>query len=389
LKYIKKFKILIFLLACFIVGFITMPLFHNGYVGALINTFTYVAWYWHLLIVLGVLFFTLALHELTHFLTSILTGYKNDMMIIFMFLFYKDKGKWRFKISPKLLLLGGGLVWPNLGEIHNETDYINARKSIQTSLLAAPLVTLISGILPLLLALLFFYKTFLIPISLYIFLFSMLYTYVSTLESGEIVGDFKAYKRIKHNDDFSNLVILQYSETTPYQYEYLKNYLQTHSTYNKQTRMYLSYLLDKNIFKDNEIDLFLYEKVLSIISYEYEFKNFLRHDEGIILAQHIILFLYKAHHQDDALSFYEIFEDSILKKKTKDIYKQYLLRQTKHLLNLSDESGYINDKKNMQINALSFILNTMPSIVENELEKNEGFEKFPIQCNIENGLDKT
>lgn len=365
-----------------------MPLFHSGYVGEVLNTFTYVAWYWHILISIGLLFLTLSLHELTHFITSIATGYTNDMMIIFMFLFYKDKGKWRVKINPKLLLLGGGLVWPNLGEIHNDDDHNKARKSMQTSLLAAPLFTLISGILPLMIGLVFLHKTFLIPISIYIFLFSMLYTYASTMESGEIVGDFKAYKRMKTDEAFSQLVILQYSEeTSPYQYNHIKTYLMTHPAYTKQTRMYLVYLLDKNIYKDTEIDMFLYEKVLSIVDNDYEFKNFLSYDEGVLLAQYVMWFLYKAHHQADAYNLYEVFEDAILKKKTKELYKQYTLKQTKHLLHLSDESTFINNPKNMQTSMLSFILNSMPSVVEQELKKNSGFEMFPLTCDIENGLD--
>ena len=161
----------------------------------------------------------------------------------------------------------------------------------------------------------------------------------------------------------------------------------THPAYTKQTRMYLVYLLDKNIYKDTEIDMFLYEKVLSIVDNDYEFKNFLSYDEGVPLAQYVMWFLYKAHHQADAYNLYEVFEDAILKKKTKELYKQYTLKQTKHLLHLSDESTFINNPKNMQTSMLSFILNSMPSVVEQELKKNSGFEMFPFTCDIENGLD--
>ncbi|MGI6359518.1 MAG: M50 family metallopeptidase [Acholeplasmatales bacterium] len=257
MKYLKKYKILIFLIMCFILGFLTMPLFHNGYIGTLLNTFTYVNGGYQVLIIIGLLFLVVLLHELAHFLTFIFMGVKSEAIIVFMFLFYKNKdNKWRLKINPKLLLLGGGLVWPSLGPINNEEDFKKARKAMQTSLLAAPLFTLISGVLFLLVSMIFFYDTFSFPISFYIFLFTIIYTYASTMESSQIVGDFKAYKRVKNDLDFSNLVILQYCDLTDYQYEYIENYLKEHNFYNRQTRTYLGYLLEKHIFGNEEVSMF-------------------------------------------------------------------------------------------------------------------------------------
>lgn len=364
-----------------------MPLFHNGYIGALLNTFTYVAWYWHILIFIGVIFITLALHELTHFLVFVLMGYENDMLIVFLFCFYKHQGKWRLKIDPKLMILGGGLVWPDLGVIDNNEDFEKARKAMYTSLLSAPLFTAISGVLPLLIGLLFLHKTFIIPIGVYLFIVSMFYTYVSTLESGEIVGDFKAYKRVKSDVVFSQLLLLQYTDISNYQYRYLETYLKENTYYTKVTRAFFAYLLEKNIFYEDEIDMFLYEKVLSIVNNPYQFQNFLSNEEGIILAQHIIFFLHKANHQADSLMFYDTFKKHIETAKTKDVYKQYLIKQTAHLIKLSDESAYINNPKNMQTSLVSFIINHLPSVVEAELKKNNGFSLFPVTCSIENGLN--
>ena len=74
-----------------------MPLFHNGYIRTLLNTFSLVKWYWQVLIIIGILFLTI-FHELAHFLTFVFMGIKNEVMIVFMFLFYKNKdNKWRIK----------------------------------------------------------------------------------------------------------------------------------------------------------------------------------------------------------------------------------------------------------------------------------------------------
>lgn len=380
MKFIRKHKILIFLLICLIIGFLTAPLFHSGYIGAWLNTFTYVAWYWHILLFLGILFSALALHELTHFITFLMMGYQNDMIIIFMFLFYKDNDTWHVKIKPKLLILGGGLVWPNLGSINNQTDFNKARKAMQTSLLSAPLFTLISGVIPFLLSFIF-YRTFLVPVSVYLFVISMFYTYLSSLEANEIVGDFKAYKRVKRDDDFSFLILLQYTKLSDYQLDYMKTYLENNTHYNKYTRTYFAYLLEHNIHQD-EIDLCLYEKTMALIENSYMFESLLHHEEGIHLAQNILFFLYKSNHKDESLAYYQLFKRFIENKKTKEIYKTYLIKQTAHLLKLSDESDYINDKNHMQTSMLSFITNALPAFVEYERKKNAGFEMFKLSCEI-------
>ncbi len=360
-----------------------MPLFHNGYVRTLLSTFSLVKWYWQVLIVIGILFLTVFLHELSHFLTFLFMGVKSEIMVVFMFLFYKNENnKWRVKINPKLLLLVGGLVWPNLGPINNEEDFKKARKAMQTSLLVAPLFTLISGVLFIIISLIFFYNTFLFPISFYMFLFTMLYTYTSSLESNQIVGDFKAYKKVKNDDDFSQLIILQYCDLTDYQYAYIEDYLKTHTYSNRQTRVYLVYLLEKHIFDSNEVSMFLYEKVLSFVKNEYKFISLFSHDEGVFLAQYILFYLRKCNHEEDTLRLFNLFVEKVNAKKTKEHYKKYLTKQTSHILKFSDEETYINNPKNMETNALSFITNSIPSFLESELKKNKGFEKFEIKCDL-------
>lgn len=360
-----------------------MPLFHNGYIRTLLNTFSLVKWYWQVLIIIGILFLTIFLHELAHFLTFVFMGIKNEVMIVFMFLFYKNKdNKWRIKINPQLLLLGGGLVWPNLGPINNDEDFKKARKAMQTSLLVAPLFTLISGVLFLLICLIFFYKTFLVPISFYMFLFTMFYTYTSTLESNQIIGDFKAYKKIKNDDDFSNLIILQYCDLTDYQYKYIKDYLKKNTYSNRKTRTYLGYLLEKYIFEEENVSMFLYKKILEFVKNEYKFISLFSHEEGVFLAQYILFYLRKCNHDDDTLRLFNLFVEKVNAKKTKQHYKNYLIKQTSHILGFSDESEYINNPKNMETHMLSFIMNSIPSFLEFELIKNKGFKIFEIKCDL-------
>ena len=120
MKHLKKWRLLYFFIACFVLGFLTMPLFHSGYFGLLWRSFTTIKWYFPILLFLATFFITLALHELAHFVSFLISGYKNELIIILFLVFYKIDDKWKLKIDFKLLLLGGGLVFPDLGDIADE-----------------------------------------------------------------------------------------------------------------------------------------------------------------------------------------------------------------------------------------------------------------------------
>src|SRR5690554_2272588 len=248
MKHLKKWWVLYFLILCFVVGFITMPFFHSSYFGALWNSLTTIKWYWQVLLFLGTLFFTLALHELAHFVSFLLSGYKNEMIIILFFVFYKKYNKWKLKLDFKLLLLGGGMVFPSLGDINTKQDFDKARKAMQTSLLAAPLFTLISGLLFTTITLIFFYtNSFLVPFSLFTLIFSLFYTYLSTKEAPGVYGDFKAYKRVKNDDDFALVIVSQYATSLPlYHINLMKKHLEKQKPINRDliSKSYFTILLD-------------------------------------------------------------------------------------------------------------------------------------------------
>ena len=87
MKHLKKYRILYFLLFCLFLGFVTMPLIYSAYFNDLWRSLTTIKWYFQILLFLGTLFLTLALHELAHFVSFLISGYKNEMMIILFFVF--------------------------------------------------------------------------------------------------------------------------------------------------------------------------------------------------------------------------------------------------------------------------------------------------------------
>ncbi len=383
MKFIKKHKFIFFLIICFVLGFITMPLFHNGYFSDFFGSFLTVKWYFHILLFFGLFFLTLILHELTHFLTFVFLGYENEALIILFFVFYKLNGKWKIKIDFKLLVLGGGLAYPSLGEINSLEDYNKARDAMIKSLIAAPIMTLLSGLVLFILTAFLFYKIpLLVAISIYTLFFSLLYTYVSTKETSTIKGDFKAYKRVKTDDLFSLLILLQYSDTTNYLYHKVKQaFLSLPRSNNMDYLSFLSFLVDKQLYDDTSVDVEVFNAILPYLN-KNVFRRLLNSLDNFKIAQSLILYFYNCSFNEDALSLFEIFKNRLLDSDAKDNQREFLLKQTLHLLKLEDHFDFINKYENINDNSLSFIIKHVPSYLENELKRNSGVTPFDLECKI-------
>ncbi len=364
-----------------------MPLFHGGYVLSLIHAYTGLKWYYHILLFIGALFASLAVHELTHFIAFLIKGYKNEALILLFMIFYKnEQNKWRLKIDFKLLLLGGGLVFTKLGVIDSDESLERATKATAFSLIAAPSMTIISSLLLLLTTLIFFYQNnILVPLSLYVLIFSLIYTFVSTKEGHQIYGDFVAYKKIKKDADFAFQATLQYSdEISQYQFDIMQNHIDTYNNINFSAKFmtYYMYLLEKNIFDDTEINLQIYNLTYPYINNNYSFKRLLKSTYGIEIIQSVILYASKLGFTERSLELLDQYITYLEEKKINEKYINYITKQTHQLLGLSDESQYINNKRNITSYGLSFIMNHIPSFINSELKRNKGFKPFNLSCKI-------
>jgi hypothetical protein len=376
MRHFKKWWVLYFFIACFVIGFVTMPFFHSDYFQKLWRSLTKIKWYYQILMFIGTLFLTLALHELAHFVTFLLSGCKNEMMIILFFVFYKKNGKWRLKIDFKLLLLGGGMVYPNFGEINTSEEFKRARKVMQRSLLAAPLFTLISGLLFSVITLIFFYTNiFLVPFSLFTLVFSLFYTYLSAKEAPGVYGDFKAYKRVKTDDLFALLIVSQYASTLPDQHVALmKEHLQDQNPISADliSKGFFTILLDMALQSD-EIDYFVLDKVTYYANSLINYSRLINDIDNLDLAQAIIFYLDRLNYKDEANRLLNIFIITIEKSPLDLKSQEYYIKQTKHILKLSDESLFLNDHKNLNKGKLTFIMRNIPSFIESEQHKNAGY----------------
>ncbi|MDD2575632.1 MAG: hypothetical protein PHD47_04080 [Acholeplasmataceae bacterium] len=355
---------------------------------SLINTYTSLKWYYHILLFIGSLLSSLAIHELTHFFAFLIKGYKNEALILLFMIFYKnEQNKWRLKIDFKLLILGGGLVFTKLGIIDSDESLNRATKATAFSLIAAPLMTIISSVLLSLTALIFFYQNnILVPLSLYVLIFSIIYTFVSTKEGHQIFGDFVAYKKIKKDPDFAFQATLQYSdEISQYQFNIMQNHIDAYNNINFSAKFmtYYMYLLEKNIFEDTEVNLKIYKLTYPYINNNYSFKRLLKSTYGIEIIQSVILYASKLGFTERSIELLDQYIVYLEEKKINEKYINYISKQTHHLLGLSNESEYINNKKNITSYGLSFIMNHIPSFIKSELKRNEGFNAFNLRCKID------
>ncbi len=388
MRYVKKYRFLIFLVICFVLGFVSMPLFHGGYMEHIFRGFTKVPLYLHFLLFIGLYFLSLTLHELTHLFSFVFSGYKNDVIIILFLIFYKNNNKWKIKIDFRLLALGGGLVMPNLGRIESENDFNKAKKATLISLLAAPLFTLISGILLFLLTFIFFYKIpFLVPIAFYTLLLSLLFTLLSSKSTDQIYGDFKAYQKVKSDSAFALLIISQYTDDlTAYQRGKMELHIQNQNPIRTDmiSASFFLILLYYALYETDEVDLLMVEKVSYFLKRPSSFNRFLNLRSQIELPQTIIFYLDRLNYKNEALKLMNSFLDFINNSKLNKKVKTYITKQTRHILKLSNESVFINDIKNMNTGFLSIILKNIPFYFQKEQQKNKGFEPLKLYCEIKN-----
>ena len=126
----------------FLIGCIYTILIYNGIWFKLTSGLKSLSLIGYLLWFIFAFYFTLTLHELGHFLAFYFQKVKLRAIYLTIFVFYKNEKGWHFTIKPKLWILFGGLVVPDLGEIRNEEEYKSLSSKFSKSLIAAPIVTI-------------------------------------------------------------------------------------------------------------------------------------------------------------------------------------------------------------------------------------------------------
>ena len=301
-------------------------------------------------------YLSLTVHELGHFFSFVFQGVKLRALYITILVFHKTLKGWRFAIKPKLIVLLGGLVVPDFGDLKTDDDYEKTVNKFSKALIAAPIVTItflsltvISFILGLIFVLniewmrIFYLLTFYaIPINLF-------FIYSFTLSNPMFFGDFIAYKKMKTDKTFALAMITQYSMFTLTDSEESDHYIWKKSrdllkdlqinTTQFHIMILLNYI-DGIIRRDEELDHLIDIKINRIPIHKY-----LKDEQGLNLIYDIACYHY---FNDNVEKAYKLFDDiqKLVSNKLDPKMLTYYKMKYMHVLNIEYQDSFLSNKEN-------------------------------------------
>ncbi|MDL2292795.1 M50 family metallopeptidase [Acholeplasma sp. OttesenSCG-928-E16] len=390
MKILKKLKWLFFIIGAFLLGMVA-GIFHDADVffklGKAFNT---TPWYYYLILFVLCFYVTLAVHELTHFFYFVTHKIKGKALYLTALLFVKRDSKWRLKFVPKMFMLLGGLVVPDLNKIESEEDYEREVKVFAGSLISAPIATIIFGVLFFIVELLVvFISSNILLIGLFtisfifIELFTILYVLASTVSSTVAYGDFPAYKKMKEDKKFQLAQIVQYLSFSSNITEKTEDFIfckvvsmlkNENNFYDQFSMMLLQYYIEEVVFANKKIVPELDEKILSLSG-----SRLINSDAGLQLYCCKLYYVYSNIDANIALNSFMKMETRFNSERVSTYWKL----KTKHLLNISDESIFLSDDKNIETDKMSFIFKPLFDYYQEEKDTIVRLKPKIIQEKIE------
>ncbi len=347
------------LIAVFLIGCFYTTLIYNGIwfkltsgLGSL-SIFGYFLWF------IFAFYFTLTLHELGHFIAFQIQKVKLRAIYLTIFVFYKDSKRWHFTIKPKLWILFGGLVVPDLGEIKNEEDYKSLSAKFSKSLIAAPIITisvLVIVLVTFVLLMIFGTHTHFNGIftinTLYITLLSLFYIYTFKLSNQMFYGDFVAYKKMKTDEIFELAEINQYTmfsmEESEETIKFLWEKSQT-AIKNKPLTTTMFYILILTNYLDGIIKMdYKSDGVIETKLKGLNISALSRTEHGLSLAYDLCIYDYKKGLIEQAFNRFNLIQRKTGKKLDEKM-TLYLRNKTAHIIHYEDHSQFLSEKENLYI----------------------------------------
>ncbi|MDX9691007.1 MAG: hypothetical protein RBT45_01035 [Acholeplasmataceae bacterium] len=388
-----------FFLFAFFLGFIYTLLVYVGIWHKITLGFKAIPFWAYPLWLIFSFYFTLTCHELGHFFSFIFQKVSIRALYITIFIFYKSEKGFRISINPKLWVLFGGLVVPELGVIDNEETYQKKVKAFTNALITAPIVTIVllisSWILTILLMIYSNHSNLIGLVTLntiFITLLSLLYIYTFRLSNPIFYGDIVAHKKMKTDQIFQMVQISQYTmfslvesdSTEAFLFDKTRYFLkQTAFNYSLMHIMLLTQYIEGILYKKYEIDLEIDSKIRNL-----NINQFLRNEQGFMLANDLAYYYYVNQDVDKA---YQVIKQIYSKEYTKLNKKlfTYIKKKSYHLLHLEDNHDFLSNKENIYLGAIWIF----DRLIDPFLNLNEQHEPFPFvtyatEVNLEVDEDK-
>lgn len=346
--------------------------------------------YVNIAIIIFTYLFAVSAHELGHFISFIKNGIKMRALVVSIFLFIKENGRWRFKFGPNKITLIGGIAVPDLGVVKNEADFRRLQIAYSKAIIAGPLTSITLWIVVCII---------IVPIILTvanIYLKSMLFTFLVSLtlttiflivtsffKSEIAVGDFPAYTLTKNDSFFTAMQLYQYAflssdpESTRRENKYLKDMIC--EGLSKKLN-----IQDVNIYTLNIIDTLLVEYLAGVsdklpqtvskyiaflLDNPHLLKSIKESEITLLLRFHIIRLLYT--NEDTKQKAKELFYE--LKGEIKRVtpVSNYLIKQAEHFLGLADHSEYLKNKNNIRVSAAHGLWKNFDGYLIDEIKLNK------------------
>lgn len=355
----KKHRLLIYIISCFILGIVFTYLVYLGLWERLMEGFKSVP-IWLYVVLLPVAFYlTLTLHELGHLIAFRVQHIKIRALYLTIFVFYKDEKSWHFTIKPKLWILFGGLVVPDLPPIKNDDDLKHITQVFARALIAAPIVT-ISFMIVMIIS---FFSVWLFAapaviigfitiIMIYTVLLSSLYIYTFGLNTKHLYGDFVAYKKIKTDDFFQFAELYQYQSFAlhddkdgAYLYQRATSLMETQSKLKQQIFMIVTTMayLEGVIHEKQPIST-----VIDQLLQNLPINRFVKTQEGLTFVYMLAEYHYHQGRVDKAFHIVNRANQHASKKLPEKLRK-YLHHRAAHVMHMTYYDEFLNDNEHIFI----------------------------------------
>jgi hypothetical protein len=356
-------KILFIIISATIFGLLMSILIHSGYYHKLIMGFKSVHFLLYLPLIILFLVLNILIHELGHMFSFIFQGVKIKALFFIIFGFIVNDKKVKFKVYPKNFKMLGGFVVPNFAPIENDEEYHLTRKKFTNALIAGPNTSIIYFIIVMIV---FFLSWFLFKSSILLGLMSLLFItsffmtlliiFSSKLNTDEIYGDYVAFDKMKKDDRFALVQILQYRQFSDinsmlendFFLELIKKDLEEKRLSNKMFDIVLSTYYLTMYLKTVKI-----EETNKIIDY-YNVSFLASSKYGRELAYLISAFYYKNGNSEEAVKLFNLV-NSVKNHNLDSEALELLKKQYEHLLNLADNHEYFISNSNSLLNQYSFL----------------------------------
>lgn len=355
----KAIKALIFILVSFMVGVGFTALTYHG-LWLKITTGLQATTFLGFLLVLVLMFYlTLTIHELAHLIAFRLQGVGIRALYLTIFVFHRTQKGWRFSVKPKLWVLFGGLVVPDLQPIEHEEAYQGVIKRFANALMAAPLATLVFAFLSLVVFIIVlatstqaFLIGYLFVATLVILFLSALYTWTFFLSNEMFYGDIVAYRKIKQDPVFQLIQINQYTMFSHHDHATTDDFLwqktieligQTPLNHSLFHTMLVNAYLEGIIYQGRAIDEAADARINRLAIHPYLYK-----EQGLQTAYELVCYHYVKKEACKAILLYQDIERRASRRLPEKL-KTYLSKKTAHLIHLADHSVFLADHDNTYI----------------------------------------